>query len=291
MGHDSARTQDHEKFGVPVGALNTHFENIPPMSSLPTSLPHELSRTVIVRATPVAVFKYFTDSTRWAAFWGEGSSIDATVGGKAVICFPGGIEVHGEVVEIAAPNRFVFTYGFASGTPVAPGGSRVTIQLAADTAGTKLSLRHAFAEGDAAARDEHIQGWRYQLSVFANVVSDEAHANSAEIIDRWFSAWAEPDAQIRADIINAIATPQISFADRYSNLESLMDLLAHIGATQKHMPGVRMTRIEPIRHCQGMVLAEWEAKGADGTATGSGTNVFIFGANGRLESVTGFAKA
>lgn len=260
------------------------------MSSLATSLPHELSRTVIIRAAPAVVFRYFTDTARWAAYWGEGSSVDATAGGKVVICFPGGIEVHGEVVEVAAPNRFVFTYGFASGTPMPAGSSRVTIQLAADPNGTKLSLRHAFAEGDAAVRDEHIQGWRYQLSVLANVVSDEAHANSADVVDRWFAAWAEPDAQVRADTITGIASPNITFTDRYSNLESLADLLAHITASQQFMPGVRMTRTEPVRHCQGMVLVEWSATGADGATATRGTNVFMFGPNGRLESVTGFAK-
>lgn len=259
-------------------------------ASLPTSLPHELSRTVLVRATPATVFKYFTDSTRWAAFWGTGSSIDETVGGKVVIRFPDGTKVVGEVMEIAAPNRFVFTYGYASGTPIAVGSSKVTIQLAADPMGTKLSLRHGFAEGDVATRDDHIQGWRYQLSVFANIASDEAHADSANVIDQWFAAWAEPDAQVRADTINAIASPQIVYADRYSNLDQRSDLLAHITAAQKFMPGVRMARCEPVRHCQGMVLAEWTATGADGAAVSSGTNVFVFGANGLLQSVTGFSK-
>jgi uncharacterized protein YndB with AHSA1/START domain len=236
------------------------------------------------------VFRYFTDTARWANYWGEGSSVDATVGGTAVICFPGGIEVRGEVVEIAAPNRFVFTYGFATGTPIPAGSSRVTIQLAADPTGTKLSLRHAFAEGDAATRDEHVQGWRYQLSVLANVVSDEAHAGSADVVDRWFAAWAEPDAQLRAETITGIASPHITFTDRYSNLESLTDLLAHITASQKFMPGIRMTRTEPVRHCQGMVLAEWSATDAGGASVSSGTNVFVFGSGGRLESVTGFVR-
>lgn len=260
------------------------------MSSLPTSLPHELSRTVIIRATPAVVFRYFTDTDRWAEFWGAGSSVDAVAGGKAVICVPDGTEVQGEVVEVATPNRFVFTYGFADGTPIPPGSSRVTLQLAADQAGTKLSLRHAFAEGDSTTRDEHIQRWRHQLAVLANVVSEEAHSGSADIVDRWFAAWAEPDAQVRGDIITSIASPHIAYTDRYSNVESLTELLAHITASQEFMSGGRKMRTAPVRHCQGMVLVEWSATDTDDATPTSGTSVFIFGPGGRLESVTGFVK-
>lgn len=43
-----------------------------------------------------------------------------------------------------------------------------------------------------------------------------------------------------------------------------------------------------IRHCQGTVLADWIARASDGRERGRGTNVFVFGAGGGIESVTGF---
>ena len=43
-----------------------------------------------------------------------------------------------------------------------------------------------------------------------------------------------------------------------------------------------------VRHCQGMVLADWVAAAADGQERASGTNVFILDADGMIESVTGF---
>src|SRR5205085_2760944 len=123
------------------------------------------------------VFRFFTDSTRWATWWGAGSSIESRPGGKIHIVHPGGIESAGAVLEIAPPKRLVFTYGFVSGKPIPAGASRVTIVLEPDRAGTRLTLTQELA--DAAARDEHIQGWRFQLSLFANVVADEAAANAA----------------------------------------------------------------------------------------------------------------
>ena len=128
-------------------------------------LPHKLDRTVVIVARPESVFRFFTDSVRWASWWGAGSTIDATPGGKVCIRHPNGIEASGEVLELNPPERFVFTYGFASGKPMAPGSSRVTISLAPDASGTRLELVHEFAE--ASPRDEHVQGWRFQLSLFA----------------------------------------------------------------------------------------------------------------------------
>ena len=51
-----------------------------------------------------------------------------------------------------------------------------------------------------------------------------------------------------------------------------------------------MTRESEIRHCQGMVLADWVARAVDGAERGRGTNLFIF-ANGKIDSVTGFWTA
>jgi uncharacterized protein YndB with AHSA1/START domain len=39
-----------------------------------TPLPHSLTRTVVIRATPATVFRFFTDSSRWAQWWGAGST-------------------------------------------------------------------------------------------------------------------------------------------------------------------------------------------------------------------------
>ena len=39
-----------------------------------------LDRTVVIRARPETVFGFFTDSGRWAAWWGAGSTIDPQAG-------------------------------------------------------------------------------------------------------------------------------------------------------------------------------------------------------------------
>ena len=257
------------------------------MASQP--MPYRLERTVVIQAARDVVFTYFTDTARWARWWGAGSTIDARRGGAVQIVHPGGVQVAGEILEIDPPGRLVFTYGYVSGTPMPVGGSVVTIQLHDDAAGTRLNLSHVFA--DEKLRDEMVQGWRFQLSLFSNLVANDLHTGASSAVDGSFSAWSEPDTARREALLDRLATREIRFRDKFSLIDGISDLRPHLAAVHKFMPGMRLEREGDIRHCQGTVLADWVARAADGSERGRGTNVFAMDHTGRIESVTGFWNA
>jgi uncharacterized protein YndB with AHSA1/START domain len=233
------------------------------------------------------VFRYFTDSERFAAWWGAGSTIDARPGGPLRIRYPNGVLASGEVIEVAPPERIVFTYGYEDpAKPVRPGGSRVVVTLQERKDGTLLHLRHELP--DAAARDQHVQGWRYQLAVFANVVTRELSPGLAQAVDAFFAAWSEKDEARRRAALAAVATEDVTFADAFSCTAGIEDLVAHLAAAQLHMPGVALERSGDVRHCQGTALADWVAKGPDGAPRGRGTNVVELAPDGRIARVVGF---
>jgi len=93
-------------------------------------LPYRLDRTIVINAKLATVFEFLSESERWASWWGPGSTIDAKPGGKVYIRHPNGVETLGEVLEIQPPESIVFSYGYATGKPIAEGASRVTIRLA-----------------------------------------------------------------------------------------------------------------------------------------------------------------
>jgi uncharacterized protein YndB with AHSA1/START domain len=252
------------------------------MTTAPTST---LDRILTIGAPPDTVFSFFTDSARWASWWGAGSTIDPRPGGRVRIIHPGGVEASGEVIEIEPPHRIVFSYGFATGKPIPPGASRVTIRLAPQAEGTQLHLTHEF--DDQGARDEHVQGWRYQLSLFANAVANVVNADAATRVDRWFSAWSEADAAIRERTLAQIAAHDIRVADKFSRLDGIDELSTHLEAARRFMPGIRLERRGDVRHCQGSALAEWVAI-KDGNEISRGTNLFVFGPEGHIRSMTGF---
>jgi uncharacterized protein YndB with AHSA1/START domain len=250
------------------------------------NLSHRLDRTVVIHAPRENVFRFLTETGRWAKWWGAGSKIDARPGGALLIRYPDGTEATGEVIELKPPEHMSFTYGFVKGEPIPPGGSRVTIRLEPHGLGTHVQLTHEFA--DESVREHFVQGWRYQLALFSNVVTDELHADAAALVDAWFGAWAEPDQKARESTLRAVADRDLRFQDRFSSTTGLDDLLPHIAAAQFHMPGLRMQRVGDVRHCQGTALVDWKATGPDGQERARGSNVFVLGVSGRIQSVTGF---
>ena len=254
--------------------------------TLPRDLPFSLEREVVIRAPRATVFRFFTDSARFASWWGEGSTIEARAGGAVRILLPGGARASGEVLALEPDARIVFTYGYDAGAPIPPGGSRVTVALADDPAGTRLHLRHDVA--DATARDLHVQGWRFQLSLFANAAAAAAHPDADAAADRWFAAWNEPDPAVARDAFEALATADVAFHDAFSCLSGLDDIAAHVAASKAHLPGVRLERDGPARHTQGAILADWTALRTDGTSLGRGTNLFELAPDGKVRRAVGF---
>jgi uncharacterized protein YndB with AHSA1/START domain len=250
------------------------------------ALVHTLERSIVIEAPRETVFRFFSDPARWATWWGAGSTIDPRVGGALLIRYPDGTEAVGEILQFAPPERLTFTYGYALGTPIAPGSSVVEIVLKPHERGTRLELLHRF--GDPAVRDHHVQGWRYQLSLFANLVANDLHANAADTVDRWFAAWSDPDAAARDATVHQVAAPGVRFRDRFSAVAGIDDLRAHLAAVHRFMPGMRLQRDGDVRQCQGMVIADWVARTQDGTERARGTNVFVLDQRSRIESVTGF---
>jgi uncharacterized protein YndB with AHSA1/START domain len=251
-----------------------------------TGLDFVLDRSVTIVAKRETVFRYFTDSERFAAWWGQGSTIEPRPGGAVHIRFPNAIVAGGRVVEIVPPERVVFTYGFESGQPIAIGASRVTITLDETASGTLVKLRHELPNAE--VRDEHVQGWRYQLAVFANVVAKEAHAGTAALVDRYFACWGEADASKRRAELTAIASDDLIFRDPYSCSSGIDDVNAHIGASQRFMPGMVLARLGEPRQCQGTALVDWVVQAPDGSVRAKGTNLFDLTYDGRIARATGF---
>jgi uncharacterized protein YndB with AHSA1/START domain len=255
--------------------------------SLPTELPFCVERDVVIAARRATVYRYFTDSERWAAWWGPGSHIDPRPGGALLIRYPGGsATASGHVVELVPGERIVFTFGFDyPDAPIAPGGSRVTVTLSEVPGGIRVQLRHDVA--DERTRDGNAAGWRYHMAVFAHVVADDQHAGAAAIIDGYLAAWSEPDAASRRAALAATCAAAITYRDRYGVATGLADLDGHIAAAQIHLPS-RLEREGDVRQAEGVAIVDWLARRDGGAVAARGTSVLDLDGDGRIARVTGF---
>jgi hypothetical protein len=125
----------------------------------------------------------------------------------------------------------------------------------------------------------------------ANAVATELHSASADLVDRWFGARSEPDADAQASALEPILSHDVGMRDQFSAIEGFTDLPEHLKAVHRFMPGITMRRDGDVRHCQGTALADWVASMPDGTERACGTNVFVLTADRRIASVTGFWRA
>jgi uncharacterized protein YndB with AHSA1/START domain len=253
------------------------------------SVKYLVERELVIAAPREVVFRYFTDSERWASWWGAGSTIEPREGAPYVIRYPNGATASGAVLEIAPPERLVLSFGYDDPSkPIAPGGSQVVITLAEHPRGTLLSLRHHV--DTEAIREMHVPGWRYQLAVFAKVVTTAHFAGANEKIDAYYRAWSVTDANERRRLLESCASEEITFADGFGCTQGLDDLLGHIAACAVHFPGVILQAAAPPRMTHATAISDWEAlSGANVVMKGS--NVFEFAPAGRISRVVGIAGA
>ena len=123
--------------------------------------------------------------------------------------------------------------------------------------GTRVRLSHAFA--DPAVRDHHVQGWRYQLSLFAQRGRQRGprrrRSGRRSLVRRLVRARCRDARRGR----RRWSSPAIAMRDQFSAIEGLPDLIEHLAAVHRFMPGMT---IDPGRRrpaVSGMAIADWIA--------------------------------
>jgi hypothetical protein len=82
----------------------------------------------------------------------------------------------------------------------------------------------------------------------------------------------------------------VSFCDQYACLAGREQLVQHVDAARRHLPGVALAAESEPRYCQGTVVVDWVAAGKDGKPVMRGTNVFSLDPAGSIERVVGLPR-
>jgi uncharacterized protein YndB with AHSA1/START domain len=133
-----------------------------------------VEREVRIAARPETVFEFFTDPEKMVLWKGREADLDPQPGGIYRVEMGDQIVARGEYVEIDAPSRVVFTWGWEgqeSPGPqsVPPGSSRVEVTLEPDGEGTLVRLRHLDLPEE--TRQIHGEGWDLYLGRLAIVAA------------------------------------------------------------------------------------------------------------------------
>lgn len=122
-----------------------------------------------IDAAPEAIFPFLTDPQKIVRWKGVDATLEASPGGVYRVNVTGVKHAVGEYLEVDAPNRVVFTWGWEGDEQLPPGSSTVTIELISDGDGTIVRLTHSgLPEGADAAQ---LQGWEHFLPRLAIAAS------------------------------------------------------------------------------------------------------------------------
>jgi uncharacterized protein YndB with AHSA1/START domain len=119
----------------------------------------ELTREIVIGASPEAVFSFLTEQAKMKQWFGEVVEVDPSIGGVFHVgeSNPSGNHCRGEFVEIIPNEKVVFTWGGVE--DLEPGESTVEIILKSQGKATHLTLRHYNIRLKPSA-DSFGQGWK-----------------------------------------------------------------------------------------------------------------------------------
>ena len=116
---------------------------------------------LLIAASPETVFEFFVDPSLMTTWMGSRAVLEPTPGGAFEVDI-GSHRARGQYVEVVAPERVVFTWGWEGSEDVPPGSSTVTFTFEPVGEGTRLRMVHEGLSAEEAARHRH--GWTHYLS-------------------------------------------------------------------------------------------------------------------------------
>jgi uncharacterized protein YndB with AHSA1/START domain len=120
-----------------------------------------------IEAEPAVVYRYLTESTRWARWQGVEATIEARPKGLFAMTMGNGMRARGQFVELIPHRRVVFTWGWIGHPGVPPGSTTVEIDLVPKEAGTLVVLTHRGLPDEEVPA--HLGGWDHYLGRLGRV--------------------------------------------------------------------------------------------------------------------------
>jgi uncharacterized protein YndB with AHSA1/START domain len=130
----------------------------------------ELTREVVVDASPATIFPFLTDPAHYVRWMGTEVELDPRTGGDYRVLVQGKHPAVGQFIEVVPDTKVVFTFGWDEPDhPIPAGSTEVEITLIPDGDKTTVRLVHRGLPADSVS--DHTSGWGQYLDRLAVVLS------------------------------------------------------------------------------------------------------------------------
>ena len=130
----------------------------------------ELTREVVMDATPATIFPFLTDPAEQIRWMGTEAQLDPRVGGDYRVLCQGIHPGVGTFLEVVPDHKVVFTFGWDEPNhPIPAGSTELEITLTPEGNKTRVRLTHRGLPDDAIS--DHTSGWDHYLDRLATVVA------------------------------------------------------------------------------------------------------------------------
>lgn len=252
----------------------------------------QVELSVEIEARADTVWRILTTPELFGRWMEAEASFEARVGSPFRAAFPRfSTVIAGEIAELdEEARRISFTWGVESGPQaetLPAGSSRVTFRIDDAEGGVRVLLTHEGLSPQEAP--QHEGGWRFHLGRLALAANRRDVAAGLErTLEPWFAAWNEPDAERRAELLEACCDEDVVYRDDWGVASDRGVLSQHIGNTHTFVPDWHVEGEGEPRVCRGEALVGWRGTGHAAEEI-EGTYHFRVDRAGRIRRITSFS--
>jgi uncharacterized protein YndB with AHSA1/START domain len=243
-----------------------------------------------IAARRETVFRFLSDRQSFRKWMGDASDLNPSVGGAVRVVYPGGDQAEGEVLELSAPSRVVYSWGYRDAKHgLAPGSTRVTIDLDELPDGsTLLRLTHAGLP-TAQHRDNHEQGWRFYTNRLATASADaQFRTRIGALLNAYAASWNETDDSIRARHLEQCWADTGTYRDHFAVVDGRPAMARHIAMSHGFARGARVELDGEPQLCHEYIYFPWRISSQPGPSVAHGRSFATLAMDGRIQSIVAF---